>query len=188
MILSFNLYVIIFGFCPITFCLIDLIFFISCSSSVSISPLAMVIGLWNSSSLSFNFLFFWPLKIGYLASFFFLLIFSFLQPGYPCLYIHQNLLEKLWKEKLLYLKQFNQFLGNFQLFCSQGFPFFYIHKKFLKNLWKQKILYLKQFEGFLSNIMLLCSSDFLLLYIHEIFLKKLMKTKNNLKHFKQFFD
>ena len=92
------------------------------------------------------------------------------------------------EKNLLYLKQFNPFLGNFKLFLSLGFPFFYIHKKFLKNLWKQKILYLKQFEGFLSSLMLFCSSDFLLLYIHEIFLKKLMKTKNNLKHFKKTFD
>ena len=42
---SFNLSQIIFGFFPIKFCLIDLIFFIFCSPSLSISSLDTIIAL-----------------------------------------------------------------------------------------------------------------------------------------------
>ena len=126
------------------FLITGLIFFILCSSNLSISSLDIL----NSSSISFlifSFLsfnsisfnsvksfsnskdYFLLLKIDYLA--YFLSIFSqyfrYYSLGFPSLYIHKTFLKFFENKNIV----FKQFLNNSSLFCYSNYSFLYIFTK-----------------------------------------------------------
>ena len=192
--MSFSLSLIIFDFFLMTLCLMNrsnqflitgLIFFILCSSNLSISSLDTIIGTLNSSSISFlifSFLsfnsipfnsvksfsnskdYFLLLKIDYFA--YFLSIFSqyfrCYSLGFPSLYIHKTFLKFFENKNIV----FKQFLNNSSLFCYWNYSFSSIFTKSFWKIYENEILYFKLFRP----------SDFPLLYIHNFFLKKFMKT------------
>ena len=200
--MSFSLSLIIFDFFLMTLCLMNrlnqflitgLIFFILCSSNLSISSLDTIISMLNSSSISFlifSFLsfnsipfnsvksfsnskdYFLLLKIDYFA--YFLSIFSqyfrYYGLGFPSLYIHKIFLKFFENKNIV----FKQFLNNSILFCYSNYSFLYIFTNTFWKIYENEILYFKLF----------CPSDFPFLYIHNFFFEKIHK--NKILYFKLF--